>query len=69
VPFRFRNSAITKMNRPTQYCADHEHTWSTRGHFAVVYCMRCGLTLSASFATTLRQIAQLPVTAEPDVTA
>ncbi|HKR98465.1 MAG TPA: hypothetical protein VJU79_03020 [Candidatus Dormibacteraeota bacterium] len=69
MPFHFRNRAIVKMNPPTQYCADQEHSWSTPGHFAVVYCTRCGLTLSASFATTLRQIAQLPVTDHPHETA
>ncbi len=54
------------MNQGKTHCADHEHSWSPPGHFAVVYCTRCGLTLSASFAATQRQIAQLPVTYERD---
>ncbi|HEY1509946.1 MAG TPA: hypothetical protein VGF93_13135 [Solirubrobacteraceae bacterium] len=54
------------MNPFNPHCADHEHRWSPPGHFAVVYCTRCGLTLSASFAATQRQIAQLPVTYERD---
>jgi hypothetical protein len=54
------------MNHGKTHCDDHEHSWSPPGHFAVVYCTRCGLTLSASFAATQRQIAQLPVTYEHD---
>ena len=49
------------MLQPNPRCADHEHLWSAPGQFVVVYCMRCGLTLKASFAATERQIAQLPV--------
>jgi hypothetical protein len=49
------------MLQPNPRCADHEHRWSAPGQFVVVYCMRCGLTLKASFAATERQIAQLPV--------
>lgn len=46
---------------PPPHCSDDDHDWTLPGQFAIIYCLRCGTHLSASFAVTQRQIAQLPI--------